>query len=247
MANSAWIYGNIADDVVPVGTTDTAGFVAANAVDNIPQTYAKSAGTGYTLTWNQVTAKTISGIAFINHNIIATGTQDLEFDTTSTFTPDAHVHLSMVASTDCYTSFSPLTYQYIRTINNVSTGLVQIGEVFMGTYFSPAQDFAPVYKETFKIHRVADSINGQMFYRNRTRQYGWQIKYNQLTAAEYLQFEAMMTGGHCIFVPDTAVNLCYHGGIQSTEGSLEKNVDYNVSGGLRSLSINFWQNALYQE
>lgn len=242
MGNSAWIYGNIADDVEPVAVTAATGYPASYVMDNIVQTYIKSTGTSLRLTWDQGAAKAITAISFHNHNIPATGTQTLSFSADNFSTTAVTVNLTP-ATDNFFKVFTSASYQYQRTINNVSSGVVQIGEIYMGTLFTPSVDIAPQYRETFRINRSVNIVNGQYFIRNISKHTGFQIEYRGVTSTDIDTFKTIAAGGHCVFIPDLDGTACYHGVIAPEDGQLVITRDYQVSGGLSSIVINFWQNS----
>jgi len=239
MGNGGFIKNNLLTNVNSIiADTETNDYEIENAVNGVPSEVYQATTDSSIITIDLGEQKNFDAIALINHNINTGDTITIKLSNDNFSTIDETIDISSnINSENMYYLFnSTKTYQYLKLEISISSGNVQIGEIFLGTKYIFTKNYKWGFNPIFNVNKNVSIVNGQYFEEDISTQRGWKLNFEGVNETEYNNYKELFISGYKIFVPDVDDKECYHGVVI---GNFSPQNRY----GYLSFSLEFMENA----
>jgi len=219
MSNGAFLYTSATTGIVPTCTGSDSGYAIGSIYDGNPSTVHKYTAAAQVYEWNAGSGNTISASAFSihNHNLLATATVRVEFSNDHSDWGDAFSQAYMILGVDMYWVFSmSRIYRYWRiTITPAASYAITIGEICLwSNYHLLVRNYNWGYDEINVLYAQQNNFWGQNVRSKISQGIGYNLSFDNVLAANKAILATIAKESAVVFIPDQAVNQCYHGMIQ---------------------------------
>jgi len=180
-------------------------------------------------------AVNIQALSVVNHSIPADAIMKVYFSTDgSDWTNETAVAHNAI---NLYKIFD-YTKQYIK-LRVETTSDFQVGELFSGAKFQFPENWDYDYVPGFRIHKVAEQINGQYRQKEISRQRKWSLPFKRQSIDDWETFANLHDAEPKIFVPDFGLPDCFHVAIPGSDFDPKRS-----TGDVDTFTIEAFENAV---
>jgi hypothetical protein len=229
----AFIYKRIT--ATPTAAYPDPAFPAKNANDRNSQSLFKTTSGNISDNLVFTDGSMVNAVALINHNLasasISHSTNGSSWVNTE-FIP--------IVSQKCFKLLSSnQTYAYKRVSLSVASGIIQVGEVYIGQKFVPSVNHQWGHEEIPEIGRTVEEINGRTIIDPFYERKGFKLTFQALSDADKLALYEIQKEGQVVFIPETSINECYLGTLSAKSNLSFKANYFNQN----DISMEFWEDA----
>jgi len=230
MSNGAFLYTSATTGIIPTCTGSDSGYAIGSIYDGNPSTVHKYTAASQTYVWDAGAGVTISPlvISIHNHNLLATATVHVEFSANGSDWSDAMTTAALILGIDFYWFFTTLSAKrYWRVIiTPAASYAITIGEICLwSNYHLLVRNYNWGYEEINVLYAQQNNFWGQNVRSKISQGIGYNLSFDNVTAADKAILATIAKETAVVFIPDQAVNQCYHGMIQGD--GLKSKVGYS--------------------
>lgn len=242
MANGEILYTLPLSAITPTVTGTDAGFSATAGVDGDPNTLHRYTHDDQAYTWDAGGGLTaiVCAISIHNHNIPSDAVLTYQnCDDGATWANDTIVAVSPGVDSFCLLGTSHNKRYHRVTIVLLGSQAIDIGEICLWSYglvLSPNYSFRSpeIDRGVYQLNDGAGKISKSAV----SRGFGKRLIFENWTAANCTTMKTIRDKTAICFIPDTAVNKCYHGVI------IDKDIEFiPLFNGKYSFELTFYENS----
>lgn len=207
-----FLYNNIASDYVSLtATSENSNYPVVNVVNGVLAEKYKSDTNTTEITWDFGEVKSFEGIAILEHNLVPGDTITLKLSNDNFTTVNETINIG-VNERNLYKLFDTTKqYQYLKLEIAKSSGVIEVGEVFIGLKYIFERNYNWGYSRIYNLYADIENVNGQFFQQNKVEQKGYKLKFSYMTKGQREKFEELIKETGLVFIEDTSEQECLHG------------------------------------